>query len=111
MPPEPISVNQRNFGMVRGQEAKGFIWGLFNGANEVELPERAEEAVIYLGDIWVIMLAVADFIGRAPTEPEDRSQIKETIRHLRTMTEFMEAEILAAVLSCCHARQQGLLGP
>ncbi|GGC43349.1 hypothetical protein GCM10011371_33500 [Novosphingobium marinum] len=110
VPLEPTAANLRNYGMVRGQEAEGFVEGLFNGADEAGLPERAHEAVTHLGDIRAMMLGVADLIERTAGESEDRAQIKETIKHLRTMTEIMEAEIHAAILSCVRARQQGLPG-
>ena len=110
VPMEPTAANLANFGMIRGQEAGGFVEGLFDGADEARLPERAHEAVTHLGEIRAMMLGVADLIERTAGEPEDRAQIKETIKHLRTMTEIMEAEIHAAVLSCVRARQQGLPG-
>jgi hypothetical protein len=50
-----------------------------------------------------MMLGVADLVERTAGEPEDRAQIKETIKHLRAMTEIMETEIHAAVLSCVRA--------
>ncbi|MBJ7254013.1 MAG: hypothetical protein JHD25_04475 [Sphingomonadaceae bacterium] len=110
VPMEPTAANLANFGMIRSQEAGGFVEGLFDGADEARLPERAHEAVTHLGEIRAMMLGVADLIERTAGEPEDRAQIKETIKHLRTMTEIMEAEIHAAVLSCVRARQQGLPG-
>jgi hypothetical protein len=110
VPMEPTAANLANFGMIRGQEAGGFVEGLFDGADEARLPERAHEAVTHLGEIRAMMLGVAGLIERTAGEPEDRAQIKVTIKHLRTMTEIMEAEIHAAVLSCVRARQQGLPG-
>ena len=99
VPFEPTSANLRNFGMVRAQEVDGFIEGLFNGEEEADLPERAHEAVAHLGEIRAAMQAVADLIERTKDEPEDREQIKQTIKHLRVMTQIMEAEMHAAVLA------------
>jgi len=110
VPMEPTAANLGHVGLVRGQEAEGFVEGLFNGAAEAGLPERAHEAVTHLGDIRAMMLGVADLVERTAGEPEDRAQIKETIKHLRAMTEIMETEIHAAVLSCVRARTQGLPG-
>ena len=113
VPTEPTAANLGNFGRVRGQEAKGFVEGLFNGAEEVSLPERAHEAVKHLGDIRAMMLGVADLIERTAGEPEDRKQIKATMEHLGTMTEIIETEIQAAILSCIRARKglPGLTAP
>lgn len=110
VPMEPTAANLGNFGMVRGQEAEGFVEGLFNGTDEAGLPERAHEAVTHLGDIRTMMLGVAELIDRTADEPEDREQIKRTIKHLRVMTEIMETEIHAAILSCARARMQALPG-
>lgn len=110
VPLEPTSANLGNFGIVRAQEIDGFVEGLFNGEEEAGLPERAHTAVTHLGEIRAMMGAVADLIERTQGEPEDRVQIRETIKHLRVMTEIMEAEMHAAVLSCTGARVQGLSG-
>ena len=110
VPIEPTAANLGNFGMVRSQEAQGFVEGLFNGADEVGLPERAHEAVTHLADIRAMMFGVADLMERTSGEPEDRTQIKETIKHLGVMTEIMETEIHAAVLSCALARMQDFRG-
>ena len=108
---EPTAANLGNFGMVRAQEAEGFVEGLFNGEKEAGLPVRAHEAVTHLGEIRAMMFGVSDLIERTSGEPEDREQIKRTIKHLRDMTEVMEAEIHAAVVSCAGARAHGLPGP
>ncbi|EIZ77090.1 hypothetical protein WSK_4348 [Novosphingobium sp. Rr 2-17] len=110
VPLEPTGANLGNLGMVRAQEVEGFVEGLFNGEEEAGLPERAHEAVTHLGEIRAMMAGVADLIERTRNEPEDRGQIKETIKHLRVMTEIMETEIHAAVLACTRARAQTLPG-
>lgn len=113
VPMEPTAANLGNFGRVRGQEAQGFVEGLFNGAQELSLPERAHEAVKHLGDIRSMMFGVVDLIERTAGEPEDRKQIKDTIENLRAMTEIIETEIQAAILSCVRARKglPGLTAP
>lgn len=52
------------------------------------------------------MAGVADLIERTRDEPDDRAWIKETIKHLRSMSEIMDTEIHAAVLSCTRAHAQ-----
>ena len=110
VPLEPTATNLGNFGMVRATEVEGFVDGLFNGEEETGLPERAHEAVTHLGEIRAMMLGVADLMERTKGEPEDPEQIKQTIKHLGVMTEIMETEIQAAVLSCMRARKMGLPG-
>lgn len=110
VPLEPTSINLGNMGMVRAQEVEGFVEGLFNGEEEAGLPERAFTAVTHLGEIRATMEGVADLIERTKHEPDDRAQIKDTIKNLRVMTEIMETEMHAAVLSCTRARTQNLPG-
>jgi hypothetical protein len=110
VPLEPTGANLANLGRIRAQEVEGFIDGLFNDEEEAGLPERAYEAVTHLGEIRAMMAGVVDLIERTTEEPDDRDQIKETIKHLRSMTEIMETEIHAAVLSCARARTQKLPG-
>jgi hypothetical protein len=107
VPLEPTSANLGNFGTVRAQEVEGFMEGLFNGADESDLPKRAHDAATYLGEIRSMMLAVTDLIERTADEPEDRAAIKETIKHLRTMTEIMETEMQAAVVAGARSRAAG----
>jgi len=107
VPLEPTSANLGNFGKVRAQEVEGFIEGLFNGADESDLPKRAHDAATYLGEIRSMMLAVTDLIERTANEPEDRAAIKVTITHLRTMTEIMETEMQAAVVAGARSRAAG----
>lgn len=110
VPLEPTGANLANLGTVRAQEIEGFIVALFSGDEESGLPERAHEAVTHLGEIRAMMAGVADLIERTKDEPADRGQIKDTIKHLRSMTGIMETEIPAAVLSCARARTQELPG-
>lgn len=107
VPLEPTSTNLGNFGKVRAQEVEGFIEGLFNGEDETDLPKRAHDAATYLGEIRSMMLAVTDLIERTANEPEDRAAIKETMKHLRAMTEIMETEMQAAVVSGARLRAAG----
>jgi hypothetical protein len=107
VPLEPTSANLGNFGTVRAQEVESFLEGLFNGEDETDLPKRAHDAATYLGEIRSMMLAVTDLIERTADQPEDRAAIKETIKHLGTMTEIMETEMQAAVVSGARLRAAG----
>jgi hypothetical protein len=108
VPLEPTPANLDNFGKVRAQEVEGFIEGLFNGEDETELPKRAHDAAKSLSEIRSMMLAVTDLVERTAGLPEDRAAIKETIQNLRKMTEIMEIEMQAAVVSGARLRAMGL---
>ena len=48
VPMEPTAVNLGQYGLIRLQELDGFIEGLFNGEEAIDLPERAHQAVEHL---------------------------------------------------------------
>jgi hypothetical protein len=108
VPLEPTSTNPGNFGKVRAQEVEGFIEGLFNGEDETELPKRAHDAAKYLNEIRSMMLAVIELVERTVDQPEDCAAIKETIQNLRTMTEILEIQMQAAIVSGARPRAVGL---
>lgn len=107
MPVEPTLANLGRYGLVRREELDGFIEGLFNGDEVIDLPERAHEAVGHLAELRAMMAGICDLVSRSP-DAEDRTQLNTTFRHLRELTRIMETEIHEAVLSCARARRQML---
>jgi hypothetical protein len=106
---EPTAANLGRYGLVRLQELDGFIEGLFNGEEVIELPERAHEAVGHLAELRAMMAGICELGSRDP-HADDRTKLDTTFRHLRDLTRIMEAEIHEAVLSCTRARRQMLEG-
>ena len=47
---------------VRQQEIDGFIEGLFNGANDIDLPEKASKALDALSEIRAMMAGTVDLV-------------------------------------------------
>lgn len=109
VPLEPTAASIGHFGLVRLAELDGFIEGLFNGEEAIDLPERAHKAVGYLGELRAMMAGICDLASRAP-DADDRAQLETIFKHLRKLTRIMETEINEAVLSCTHARRQMLEG-
>ncbi|MGY2733613.1 hypothetical protein [Sphingomonas sp. UYP23] len=106
---EPTAANLGQHGLVRLQELDGFIEGLFNGEDAIDLPERAHEAVRHLAELRAMMAGICELVCRDP-EADDRTQLDTTFGHLRDLTRIMETEIHEAVLSCTRARRQMLGG-
>lgn len=106
---EPTATNLNRYALVRLQEADGFVEGLFNGEDVIDLPERAHEAVGHLAEMRAMMAGVCGQVSRMP-DVQDQTQVERTFRHLREMTRVMETEIHEAVLSCTLARRQMLEG-
>jgi hypothetical protein len=105
VPVDPSVANLARLALVRRQELDGFVEGLFDGAEEIDLPERANAALGSLAEMRAIMGGAHDFATRS-IEPADPAQIQATFRHLRELTRIMEREINAVVLDCTRARRQ-----
>lgn len=109
MPMEPTAAHLGQFGRVRLDELDGFIEGLFNSQDVIDLPERAHDAVGHLAELRAMMAGICDLVARDPNA-DDRTQLDTTFKHLRELTRIMESEIHEAVLSCTRARRQMLEG-
>src|SRR3546814_7616308 len=57
---EPTAVDLGPYGLVRLQELDGFIEGLFNGEDVIDLPERAHEAVDSLEEMRAMLEGICD---------------------------------------------------
>lgn len=106
---EPSVANLARLALVRRQELDGFVEGLFDGAKEIDLPERAHASLGVLAEMRAIMGGAHDFATRS-VEPADPAQIQQTFRHLRELTRIIEREINAVVLDCTRARRQAIKG-
>jgi len=106
---EPSAQNLARLAQVRRQELEGFVEGLFNGQDRVDLPERAHRALGHLGELRAMMAGIEDLVAR-DIQAENRTQLETTFRHVSELTKIMEAEIHEAVMSCARARQQMLAG-
>lgn len=108
-PMDATAANLGLYGRIRLEELDGFMEGLFNGEEAIDLPERAHEAVGHLAELRAMMAGLCDLVARDP-EADDRTQLDTTFHHLRELTRIMETEIHEAVLSCTRARRQMLEG-
>ena len=107
VPLEPSVENLARLTLVRRQELDGFVEGLFDGAEEIDLPEKANAALGVLAEMRAMMGGAHD-LATSTVEPTDPAQISETFRHLRELTKIIEREIHAVVLDCTRARRQML---
>lgn len=106
---EPTAENLARFAQVRRQELEGFIEGLFGGQDHIDLPERAHHALGPLGELRAMMAGIEDLVAR-DIQAESRTQLETTFKHVSELTQIMEAEIHAAVLSCARSRRHMLEG-
>ena len=104
---DPSPKNLAYSAQVRRQELEGFIEGLFNGQDRIDLPERAHQALGHLGELRAMMAGIEDLVAR-DIKAESRTDLETTFKHVRELTRIMETEIHEAVLSCTRARRQML---
>lgn len=107
VPLEPTATNLGHYGLVRLEELDGFIEGLFNGEEAIDLPERAHIAIGHLSELRAMMAGICDLASLAP-DADDPMQLNVMFKQLRELTRIMETEINEAVLSCTRARRQML---
>lgn len=107
VPLEPTAASLGHYGRVRIAELDGFIEGLFNGEQAIDLPERAHIAVGHLSEVRALMVGACELMARDP-DAGDRAVIEAMARQLRELTRMMETEINEAVLSCTRARRKML---
>ena len=109
VPIEPPVTNLARLALVRRQELDGFVEGLFDGADKIDLPAKANASLAVLAEMRAIMGGAHDLATRT-AEPADPARIQETFRHLRELTRIMEREINTVVLDCTRARRQMIRG-
>jgi hypothetical protein len=105
VPVEPSIANLTRLALTRRQELDGFVEGLFDGADAIDLPEKANASLGVLAEMRAIMAGAHDLAMRT-AEPADPAHIQETFRHLRELSRIIEREISAVVLDCTRARRQ-----
>jgi len=91
--------------LIRRQELDGFVEGLFNGADELDLPEKASASLDTLGEVRA-MIAGVNQIASDASKPAELSDIATTMKHVRELTRIAENEINRIVLDCTRARRQ-----
>ena len=89
---------------VRQQEIDGFVEGLFHGANEIDLPEKASRALDALSEIRAMMAGAVDLVRRG-IQPAEASQLATTFKHFGELQKITEREIHTVVLDCTRARR------
>ena len=92
-----------HFSLVRRQELDGFIEGLFGREEQIDLPERAHEALGVLAETRAMLTGVVDLLNDSskPAKPED---LKALVRNIQGLTLILETEMNKTILSCKRAR-------
>lgn len=101
---DPTPETLARLAQVRQQEIDGFVEGLFHGADEIDLPEKASRALDALGEIRAMMAGTADLVMRG-IQPEEASQLATTFKRLGELQRIIERQMHTVVLDCTRARR------
>lgn len=91
--------------LVRAQELKGFVDGLFGTEDEMLLPQKAHEAVVALSDLHSMFDSAAALLADEAI-PAPPTELKALLRNLQQLTIVADEQINKAVQSCKRARGQ-----
>ena len=89
---------------IRRQEIDGFIEGLFNGREAVELPEKARRAMDTLAEIRAMLVGIEEVAART-TEADATREVEGLHDQLRKLTRIIEKELHDVVLDCTRYRR------
>lgn len=89
--------------LVRRQELDGFVEGIFGHKDEIDLPERAHEALDEIYELRA-MFAGAVTLLDDQSKPGEPSELKALLQNFQQITIIAETEMNKAVLACKRAR-------
>jgi hypothetical protein len=93
----------RQLAQVRTQEIDGFIKGLFGPAEQLDLPQEANQAVTALADARSILGGVVDLLDD-PSKPAELEQLEALLVNLKQIAHIAGTEINRASLACVRLR-------
>lgn len=97
----------RHLAVLRAQELKGFVDGLFGPEEEMLLPQKAHDAVEALSDLYSMFSGAAELLDDE-SKPAAQHELKDLLRNFQKLTISADELINKAVQSCKRSRGQQL---
>ena len=94
----------RRLAITRQEELDGFVDGLFGPFDDIELPQRATEAMDLLGDMRALFYASHASLDAYPDQTS-KTELTKTIRNLNNLSRIAEKEMHTVVVVCSSARK------
>lgn len=107
---EPTRAGLARFILMRRQEVDGFVEGLFNGQDDIDLPEKASASLDIVAQLRA-MLAGAYTLVTDETKPGSDAEFARTLKNIQELTPIIEREINTVVMACTIARRQAMQRP
>ncbi len=109
-PVEPTREGLATHALMRQQEIDGFVDGLFNGREEVHLPEKACGSMDVLSELRAMLAGIHALVTDDAKIASGR-EFAATLKRVQQLTPIIEREMNAVVLACLRARRQALKSP
>lgn len=107
---EPTRAGIAAYTLMRREEIDGFIKGLFNGQDDIDLPEKARASLGAIAELRA-MLAGVHALTLDETKVASEAEFATTLKLIREMTPIIEREVNTIVMACTRARRQMLQYP
>jgi len=104
-PVEPTRAGLAAYILMRRQEIDGFVEGLFNGQDDIDLPEKTSASLDTIAQVRAI-LASSYALVTDETKLGMDAEIAKTLKSIQELAPIIEREINEIVLACTRARRQ-----
>ncbi len=91
----------------RAQELEGFVDGLFGSEEEMQLPQKAHDAISALSEVRAIFDGAATMLADE-TKVASASELKSLLHNLQRLTLAADEQLNKVIQSCKRARGQAI---
>lgn len=110
VPTEATRAGLTSYILMRRQEIDGFVVGLFNGQDDIQLPEKATASLDIIAQLRA-MLVGAHTLVADESKPGSDAEFARTLKNIQELTPIIEREINTVVMACTLARRQSMQRP
>lgn len=110
VPTEATRAGLTSYILMRRQEIDGFVEGLFNGQDDIQLPEKATASLDIVAQLRA-MLVGAHTLVADESKPGSDAEFARTLKNIQELTPIIEREINTVVMACTLARRQSMQRP
>jgi hypothetical protein len=110
VPTEATRAGLASYILMRRQEIDGFVEGLFNGQDDIQLPEKATASLDIIAQLRAMLVGAHTLVAEE-SKPGSDAEFARTLKNIQELTPIIEREINAVVMACTLARRQSMHRP
>ncbi len=110
VPTEATRAGLASYILMRRQEIDGFVEGLFNGQDDIQLPEKATASLDIIAQLRAMLVGAHTLVAEE-SKPGSDAEFARTLKNIQELTPIIEREINAVVMACTLARRQSMQRP